>query len=143
MRGWLLPLLMLPLLGMAQAEVNSAPESFICTFIPGEGSEDMGNGAAFTRLAPLQDEWQLSGQLNTPSPNYRYEFGPVTLDGNEAKVDLRLRAPEGMSLAVIGAVNLDAKLRLPGQPQQLRIVIDRQFHWGPQEILCPLLQPAP
>lgn len=143
MRLLLLPLLMLPLMAMAQAEVNSAPDSFVCSFVPGEGAEDMGSGAAFARLIPLQDEWQLSGQLNTPSPNYRYEFGPVTLDGNEAKVDLRLLAPEGMSLAVIGAVNLDAKLRLPGQPQQLRITIDRKFHWGPQEILCPLLNPTP
>jgi len=32
---------------------------------------------------------------------------------------------------------------LPGQPQQLRISIDRKFHWGPQQVLCPLLKTAP
>ena len=130
----------------ARADVDSrgagSADQDICQFIPAEGEVRSAPGFQAHMTADGQSH-HFTAHLQTPTPGYGYSFGPMQIDEQgRAALDLKLIAPSGMSLQQIAGLDVETRLQLHGV-DSVRIRIDRQFHWGPDYILCQLIRPAP
>lgn len=94
-----------------------------------------------TIVDPRHYSYEIRGALETPTPGYAYE---LTRDIPAGEIDplvhhlrLKLTAPQGVVIQVIGALEIDETMILPDiKTERVVIAIDKTFGWGPEKITC-------
>lgn len=73
----------------------------------------------------------LSGTIETPTPGYSYE---IEKDGDGHV--LRLKAPEGIVIQVIGTLNILHTFTKADAGEGLTLRFDKSYNWGETAVSC-------
>ena len=125
--GWGLPSYVV---GQQAGNLTCAPPTFQMT------RTVAGEAGAVPRF-----QYRLKGQLETPTPGYRFDLiaDHAGVGGNPFtyRFRLHLARPRGAAPTVIATLNIDAAVLLPtGDAQRVVIDIDKEFGWGLDVITC-------
>jgi len=76
----------------------------------------------------------LSGTLEMPNPNYKYELiFDEFKDGDKslrATLSLSMKNPEILSAAVITPIKIDETIQIPHKARRIFIDVIKKFNWG-------------
>lgn len=87
-------------------------------------------------LTQSGDSYILNASLETPTPGYSYEIIPVETRSGRIKAKLKLTAPEGVMITVIGNLDINHTFEYTGMLHALSIAVDKGFNWGPADVNC-------
>lgn len=80
------------------------------------------------------DGLRLTGSLDMPTPDYKYEFTDIeTRPDNSIHATLKVAAPEGMVIQVISPMDIEQSFDLAAK---LVIKVDGKYNDGAEEIIC-------
>jgi hypothetical protein len=82
------------------------------------------------------DSYILNAALETPTPGYSYEIVPVETRHGQIKAKLKLTAPEGVMITVIGNLDISHTFEYIGMLHALSIAVEKGFNWGPTAVNC-------
>lgn len=109
--------------------VTDAPQQFAADYLYGELWRD-GNQHVFT------------ARVATPTSGYSATFGQASVVGTQAIVEARLTKSSGATLQMLDTVSMQQAFVFPAQVLTLRVILRRDFAWGPDALICSVVRPA-
>ena len=123
-------------------EVQRTPGAVVCKFDPvTENPQQFAADYLFGELTRNGDVYTFSARVAVPSGGYTVTFGDMSLSGTQVVLEANLSRPQGMALEMIDTVGMRNLMRFPPQALTLRVVLNRNFAWGPNAIICSIMRP--
>lgn len=124
-------------------DVRRHPGGVNCKFEPVTDSpQQFAADYLFAELWRQGDRHTFSARLAVPTSGYTVRFSPLSIAGTQAIVTADLVKPSGATLDMIDSIPMQHTMRLPDQALTLRVVLRRNFAWGPDAIICSVMRPA-
>ncbi len=127
----------------APVQVERRRGAVVCKFDPVTDSpQQFAADYLFGELYREGDIYTFSARVAVPSGGYTVSFGTMSLVGTQVILEAFLNKPNGMALEMIDTVGIQRSVRLPAEALTLRVVLRRNFAWGPDSIICSVMRPA-
>lgn len=94
----------------------------------------------FAEIRREGDRHVFTTRLAVPASGYTTSFGSMSIAGTQVVAVLSLNKPTGASLEMLDTVSLEQPVRLPPEALTMRVVLKRNFAWGPDAIVCSIPQ---
>lgn len=108
---------------------TDAPQQFAADYLYGE-------------LWRNGDQHVFTARVAVPASGYVASFGQVSIAGTQAVVTARVVKGGGTSLEMLDTVSMRQAFTLPPEVLTLRVLLKRDFAWGPDALVCSVVRPA-
>lgn len=135
----------------AQAVIGTEPTvhverrrgAVVCKFDPVTDSpQQFAADYLFGDLLREGDIYNFAARVAVPSGGYTVSYGSMSLVGTQVILEVFLNRPSGQALEMIDTVSMQRSLRLPAEALTLRVVLRRNFAWGPDALICSIVRPG-
>lgn len=135
----------------AQAVIGTEPVvvverrrgAVVCKFDPiTDSPQQFAADYLFGELLREGDIYSFAARVAVPSGGYTASFGSMTMSGSQVVLEANLNRPAGQALEMIDTVSMQRNLRFPPEALTLRVVLKRNFAWGPDAIICSIVRPS-